>query len=87
MSLYKGIIELIGNTPLVETVNVEKKLELKAKLLVKLEYFNPAGSVKDRVAKSMIEDAEAKGLLKEGSAWQPLPPQRVTELLLPCLRP
>ncbi len=67
MSLYKGIIELIGNTPLVETVNVEKKLELKAKLLVKLEYFNPAGSVKDRVAKSMIEDAEAKGLLKEGS--------------------
>ena len=67
MSLYKGIIELIGNTPLVETVNVEKKLELKAKLLVKLEYFNPAGSVKDRVAKSMIEDAEAQGLLKEGS--------------------
>ena len=67
MSLYKGIIELIGNTPLVETVNVEKKLGLKAKLLVKLEYFNPAGSVKDRVAKSMIEDAEAKGLLKEGS--------------------
>ena len=67
MSLYKGIIELIGNTPLVETVNVEKKLGLKAKLLVKLEYFNPAGSVKDRVAKSMIEDAEEKGLLKEGS--------------------
>ena len=67
MSLYKGIIELIGNTPLVEVVNVEKKLGLKAKVLVKLEYFNPAGSVKDRVAKSMIEDAEEKGLLKEGS--------------------
>ena len=53
--------------PLVEAVNVEKELGLKAKVLVKLEYFNPAGSVKDRVAKSMIEDAEAKGLLKEGS--------------------
>ena len=67
MSVYKGIIGLIGNTPLVEVVNVEKKLGLKAKVLVKLEYFNPAGSVKDRVAKSMIEDAEEKGLLKEGS--------------------
>ena len=60
-------VELIGKTPLVEVVNVEKELGLKAKVLVKLEYFNPAGSVKDRVAKSMIEDAEAKGLLKEGS--------------------
>ena len=67
MSVYKGIIGLIGNTPLVEVVNVEKKLGLKAKVLVKLEYFNPAGSVKDRVAKSMIEDAAEKGLLKEGS--------------------
>ena len=67
MSIYKGIIELIGNTPLVEAVNVEKKLGLKARILLKLEYFNPAGSVKDRVAKSMIEDAEEKGLLKEGS--------------------
>ena len=67
MSYYQGIIDLIGNTPLVEAVNVEKKLGLKAKLLVKLEYFNPAGSVKDRVAKSMIEDAEEKGLLKENS--------------------
>ena len=52
---------------MVEVVNVEKELGLKARVLVKLEYFNPAGSVKDRVAKSMIEDAEAKGLLKEGS--------------------
>lgn len=66
-NIYKGAVELIGKTPLVEAVNVEKELGLKAKVLVKLEYFNPAGSVKDRVAKSMIEDAEAKGILKEGS--------------------
>ena len=64
---YKGTLDLIGNTPLVEVVNIEKELGLEAKLLVKLEYFNPAGSVKDRIAKSMIEDAEAKGLIKEGS--------------------
>ena len=61
-NIYKGAVELIGKTPLVEVVNVEKELGLKARVLVKLEYFNPAGSVKDRVAKSMIEDAEAKGL-------------------------
>ena len=66
-NIYKGAVELIGKTPLVEVVNIEKELGLKARVLVKLEYFNPAGSVKDRVAKSMIEDAEAKGLLKEGS--------------------
>ena len=66
-NIYKGAVELIGKTPLVEVVNVEKELGLKARVLVKLEYFNPAGSVKDRVAKSMIEDAEANGLLKEGS--------------------
>ncbi len=65
--IYKGAIELIGNTPLVEVVNIEKELDLKATVLVKLEYFNPAGSVKDRIAKAMIEDAESKGLLKEGS--------------------
>ena len=65
--VYKGIQELIGNTPLVEAVNLEKKLGLKATLLLKLEYFNPAGSVKDRIAKAMIEDAEKKGILKEGS--------------------
>ena len=64
---YKGSLELIGNTPLVEIVNIEKELGLEATVLVKLEYFNPAGSVKDRIAKAMIEDAEAKGLLKEGS--------------------
>ncbi|MBR5980113.1 MAG: cysteine synthase A [Oscillospiraceae bacterium] len=65
--IYKGAIELIGNTPLVELVNIEKELGLEATVLVKLEYLNPAGSVKDRIAKSMIEDAEAKGLLKPGS--------------------
>lgn len=66
-NIYKGAVELIGNTPLVEVTNIEKELDLKATLLVKLEYFNPAGSVKDRIAKAMIEDAEEKGLLKEGS--------------------
>ena len=65
--IYKGSLELIGNTPLVEVVNIEKELGLEATILVKLEYFNPAGSVKDRIAKAMIEDAEQKGLLKEGS--------------------
>ncbi len=65
--IYKGTLGLIGNTPLVEVVNIEKELGLEATVLVKLEYFNPAGSVKDRIAKAMIEDAEAKGLLKEGS--------------------
>ena len=65
--IYKGTLGLIGNTPLVEAVNIEKDLGLEARLLVKLEYFNPAGSVKDRIAKAMIEDAEEKGILKEGS--------------------
>lgn len=64
---YKGTLGLIGNTPLVEIVNIEKEMDLKAKVLVKLEYFNPAGSVKDRVGKAMLEDAEEKGLLKKGS--------------------
>ena len=66
-NIYKGTLGLIGNTPLVEVVNIEKELSLEATVLVKLEYFNPAGSVKDRIAKAMIEDAEEKGLLKEGS--------------------
>ena len=66
-NIYKGTLGLIGNTPLVEVINVEKELGLEATLLVKLEYFNPAGSVKDRIAKAMIEDAEAKGILKEES--------------------
>ncbi len=64
---YKGTLELIGNTPLVEVTNLETELGLEAKVLVKLEYFNPAGSVKDRIAKAMIEEAESRGLLKEGS--------------------
>lgn len=64
---YKGTLGLIGNTPLVEVVNIEKELGLKATVLVKLEYFNPAGSAKDRIAKAMVEDAESRGLLKEGS--------------------
>ena len=66
-NIYQGTLGLIGNTPLVEPVNLEKKLELETRVLLKLEYFNPAGSVKDRIAKAMIEDAEAKGLLKPGS--------------------
>ena len=66
-NIYKGTLGLIGNTPLVEIVNVEQDKGLKATVLVKLEYFNPAGSVKDRIAKAMIEDAEEKGLLKPGA--------------------
>ncbi len=66
-NIYKGTLGLIGNTPLVEVGNIEKALSLAATVLVKLEYFNPTGSVKDRLAKAMIEDAEEKGLLKEGS--------------------
>lgn len=65
--VYKSALELIGNTPLVEFTGIEKKYNLQARLLAKLEYFNPAGSVKDRIAREMIEDAESKGLLKEGS--------------------
>ena len=66
-NVYQGTLGLIGNTPLVEFTNVEKELGLKARILVKLEYLNPAGSVKDRIAKRMIEDAEKKGILKPGS--------------------
>jgi cysteine synthase A len=65
--IYKGTLGLIGNTPLVEVANLEENEHLEATVLVKLEYFNPAGSVKDRIAKAMIEDAEEKGLLKPGS--------------------
>ena len=66
-NIYRGFLDLIGNTPLVEVANLEKAYNLKAKVLVKLEYRNPAGSVKDRIAQAMIEDAEKKGILKEGS--------------------
>ena len=65
--IYKSADELIGKTPLLEVTKIEKNLNLKAKILVKLEYFNPGGSVKDRIAKAMIDDAEATGKLKEGS--------------------
>mgnify|MGYP001726824038 CR=1 FL=1 len=66
-NIYKGSTGLVGNTPLVELVNIEKDKDLYARVLVKLEYFNPAGSVKDRIAKAMIEAAEKEGKLKEGS--------------------
>ena len=65
--VYTSVTELIGRTPLIELVNVEKKYDLKAKVVAKLELFNPAGSVKDRVAKAMVEDAEKSGKLKKGS--------------------
>ncbi len=66
-NIYTSADQLIGKTPLLELTHIEKKLGLKAKILAKLEYFNPAGSVKDRVARAMIDDAEAKGILKPGS--------------------
>ena len=65
--VYDSILDLVGKTPLVELKRIEEKEGLQAKLIAKVESFNPAGSVKDRIAKAMIEDAEAKGLLKEGS--------------------
>ena len=67
MNVYKSVSELIGKTPLLELCNIENKLNLKSKIFAKLEYFNPAGSVKDRVGLKMIEDAEEKGILKKGS--------------------
>ncbi len=89
--IYKSAADLIGNTPLVEVGHIEEKFGLKARVLVKLEYFNATGSVKDRVAKAMIEDAEKKGILKPGatiielhqaiqeSDLLPLQQQRATE--------
>ena len=65
--IYKNVTELIGNTPLLEPTRYNAQAKVGATVLVKLEYLNPAGSVKDRIAKAMIEDAEKKGLLKEGS--------------------
>lgn len=66
-NVYKGTWDVIGKTPLIEVENIEKAHDLKARVLVKVEYFNPAGSVKDRAAKYMIDDAEKSGKLKEGS--------------------
>lgn len=63
--IYKSLTDLIGNTPLLELSNYEKENNLEAKILVKLEYFNPAGSVKDRIAKKILDDAEAKGLINK----------------------
>lgn len=67
MNVYKNVLDLVGSTPLVELSNFEKSNGLEASIIGKVEFFNPAGSVKDRIAKAMIDDAEAKGLLKEGS--------------------
>ena len=67
MAIYKSITELTGNTPLVELTNIEKEFGLKARLLAKVEFFNPAGSVKDRIAVKMIRDAEKAGILKKGA--------------------
>ncbi len=67
MAVYHNVLELVGDTPLLEAQNLEKVYELKAKIFLKLEYFNPAGSIKDRIAKAMIEDAETKGLISEGA--------------------
>ena len=67
MRIYKSITELTGKTPLIELTNIEKELGLKARIAVKAEYFNPAGSVKDRIAVRMIRDAEKSGVLKSGS--------------------
>ena len=67
MKIYKNMTELIGKTPLLELMNIAKKYQLKARILAKLEYFNPAGSVKDRIALEMIEAAERKGILKPDS--------------------
>ena len=65
--IYKSADELIGRTPLLRLTNIEKEFNLEAKIIAKLEYFNPAGSVKDRIAKAMIDDAEEKGILNQGS--------------------
>ncbi|RIY28359.1 cysteine synthase A, partial [Bifidobacteriaceae bacterium WP022] len=66
-NIYKSVQELVGHTPLLELTHIEKEYNLAAKILVKLEYFNPAGSVKDRIAKQMIEEAETTGTIKPGS--------------------
>ena len=66
-NIYTSAAQLIGGTPLLELTHLEKELGLEAKIVAKLEYFNPAGSVKDRIAKAMIEDAEARGVLKPGA--------------------
>ena len=78
--IYTSADQLIGKTPLLELTHIEKKFDLKAKILAKLEYFNPAGSVKDRVARAMIDDAEASG-------WPPSRRRAATASSLSCPRP
>ena len=98
-NIYTSADQLIGNTPLLELTHLEEAYGLKAAILAKLEYLNPAGSVKDRIAKAMIDDAEQKGLLKKGSvslsrppatralALPPSLPRADTALLSSCRRP
>ena len=83
--IYTSADQLIGKTPLLELTHIEKAHDLKAKILAKLEYFNPAGSVKDRIAKAMIDDAEQKGLLREGSVIIEPPPATPASVLPPSL--
>ena len=97
--IYTSADQLIGHTPLLELTHLEKKYGLKARLLGKLEYLNPAGSVKDRIARAMIDDAEAKGLLKPAalsssllpvipaSVWPPWPPPVAIGSSSSCRRP
>lgn len=98
-NVYTSADQLIGKTPLLELTHLERAFDLKARLLAKLEYFNPAGSVKDRIAKAMIDDAERSGKLKPGSviieptsgtpasALPPLPPRGTTGSSSSCLKP
>ena len=88
--IYTSADQLIGKTPLLELAHIEKDLDLKAKILAKLEYFNPAGSVKDRIAKKMIDDAESSlspPPAIPASVWPPSPPPAVTASSSSCLRP
>ena len=85
--IYTSADQLIGHTPLLELTHIEKDADLSAKLLAKLEYFNPAGSVKDRIAKAMIDDAEASGKLKPGSVIIEPPPATPASVWLPWQLP
>ena len=96
-NIYTSAAQLIGRTPLLELTHIQQAHALEAKLVAKLEFFNPAGSVKDRIAKAMIDDAEAKGLLKPGASnqlpatrasdWHLWLQPRATESSLPCRKP
>ena len=98
-NIYTSADQLIGRTPLLELTRIEKETGAKARILAKLEYFNPAGSVKDRIAKAMLDEAEAGGKLNPappssspppatpGSAWPPWPPPGATVLSSPCRKP